>query len=154
MLANIFTFGTAASLLNGKNVKRTRYAYHLTLAWLHILECCAYADYINMLGPCDTAESIDAWEERQCKQSRTFSFWTTVKNFLLLVCRFVRAQRQCNWDLTLKACWSLPVKSGTTLVGHLSLYATWSDYQSRTQMYTLPSPRAFLFCREAPQNSH
>ena len=37
-LAKIYITGIASSLLAGKHVKRTRYAYNLTLAWLHILK--------------------------------------------------------------------------------------------------------------------
>ena len=107
VLADVFTSGVASSLLNGKHVKRTRYAYHLTLARLHILECQAYAEYKELLSLYDVPESFDAWEKRQCKRSRTFCFWITVKHFLILVSRFVRGQRQGDWDLTLKACWSL-----------------------------------------------
>ena len=41
-LANVFTTGVAASLLGGKHVKRTWYAYQLTLAWLYELKAQAY----------------------------------------------------------------------------------------------------------------
>ena len=41
-LAGIFTTGIATSLLAGKHVKRTRYAYQLTLAWLHVLKVQAH----------------------------------------------------------------------------------------------------------------
>ena len=67
VLANIFTLGTAQTLLSGKKITRTRHAYHLTLAWLHILESRAYQEYNDKLGY--KAESMDDWEHTQSKQS-------------------------------------------------------------------------------------
>ena len=107
--SNIFTTGVAASLLGGKHVKRTRNAYHLTLAWLHILECQAYSAYMeeSCSGLNDVVEPMDVWEQRMCRLCPTFCFWVTIKRFLLLVCRFVRGQRQANWNLTLQAIFGL-----------------------------------------------
>ena len=107
--SNVYTSGVAASLLGGKHVKRTRHAYHLTLAWIHILESKAYADYLHetVRNPYDVYESMEAWESRMCKLCPTFCVWITVKHFLLLVCRLVRGQRQGDWPLTLKACFGL-----------------------------------------------
>ncbi|KAK2159307.1 hypothetical protein NP493_1729g00032 [Ridgeia piscesae] len=61
-LAGIFTTGIATSLLAGRHVKRTRYAYQLTLAWLHILKVQAYDHYCrDGYGP---HEHMEMWEER------------------------------------------------------------------------------------------
>jgi len=46
-IANIFTPGVATSLLGGKHIKRTRYAYQLTLAWLNTLRIQAYDKYCH-----------------------------------------------------------------------------------------------------------
>ena len=57
----VFTFGIARSLLVGKHVKRTRYAYQLTLAWLHVLKVKAYNEYCQEeWGP---HESVEMWEK-------------------------------------------------------------------------------------------
>ena len=55
----------------------------------------------------DVVEPMDVWEQRMCSLCPTFCFWVTIKRFLLLVCRFVRGQRQANWNLTLQAIFGL-----------------------------------------------
>ena len=101
-LAKIVTPGIATSLLGGKHVKRTRYAYQLTLAWLHILKLQAYRSYCqDNYGP---HESLDMWEKRLTDNGPTTRYWKTVETYLLILCRFLRAQRSGNWELTLSAC--------------------------------------------------
>jgi hypothetical protein len=59
---NVYTPGTAKSLLGSSNVKRTRHAYQLTLAFLYQMEKEAYEEYCNEgYGP---HEPIQIWEER------------------------------------------------------------------------------------------
>ena len=61
-LDGTFTIGIATSLLAGKHVKRTRYAYQLTLAWLHVLKVQAYDHYCrDGYGP---HEPMEMWEKR------------------------------------------------------------------------------------------
>ena len=56
----IFTPGVSASLLSGKHVKCTRYAYQFTLAWLHMLKLQAYAEHCQLIwGP---RETMEIWE--------------------------------------------------------------------------------------------
>ena len=101
-LANVFTTGVSASLLGGKHVKRTRYAYQLTLAWLHVLKMQAYDEYCHEgYGP---HEPMDIWEKRLISKAPTICYWTTVRDFLLINCRFIRGQRVGDWPLTLNAC--------------------------------------------------
>ena len=106
IISKVFTSGVASSLLGGKHVKRTRHGYHLTLAWLHILEYQAYVDYRQSYsyGP---FEPMDVWETRLVNNCLTFRYWITVKNFLLLVCLLVRGQRHGDWILCLNACYEL-----------------------------------------------
>ena len=53
----IVTPGVSASLLGGKHVTRTRYAYQLTLAWLHMLKLQAYAEHCQLIwGPHETMD--------------------------------------------------------------------------------------------------
>ena len=61
-LAGIFTTGIATSLLAGEHVKRTRYAYQLTLAWLHVLKVQAYNHYCR--DSYGRHEPMEMWEKR------------------------------------------------------------------------------------------
>lgn len=98
-LARIFETGVAASLLGGKNVKRTRYAYHLTLIWLHVLELEAYEEYCkDGFGP---HEPMAIWERRLVTNAPTVLYWVTVREYLSLMCRFVEGQRLGDWQQTL-----------------------------------------------------
>ena len=100
-IANIFTPGVATSLLGGKHVKRTRYAYQLTLAWLNTLRIQAYDEYCHDgYGP---HEPIEMWEKRLISNAPTICYWTTVRDYMLIQCRFVRGQRTGDWPLTLKS---------------------------------------------------
>ena len=97
-MAEIFTPGVAKSLLGGKHIKRTRQAYLLTIAWIHILETNAYQQYLDSsIAP---YEPLEIWEARSAKNSPTFCFWITCRNFLLLTCRFISGQRSGDWNLT------------------------------------------------------
>ena len=76
-LAKIFTTGIASSLLAGKHVKCTRYAYQLTLAWLHVLKLQAYDESCRKgYGP---HEPIEMWGKRLISNSPTINYWTTVR---------------------------------------------------------------------------
>ena len=56
-LAKIYLPGIASSLLGGHHVKRSRYAYQLTLAWLHTMKHLAYHDNCKKVnGPCESME--------------------------------------------------------------------------------------------------
>ena len=60
-LGKIFTPGVASSLLGGKNIKRTRYAYQLTLALLYILKVQAHKAHCEeTYGP---HEPMKIWEK-------------------------------------------------------------------------------------------
>ena len=90
-LAKVFTPGVAVSLLAGKHVKRTRYAYQLTLAWLHVLKVQAYDEYCHEgYGPHVT---LEMWEKELVRNYPTICYWTTMREFLLINCRFVRGHR-------------------------------------------------------------
>ncbi|KAL8588046.1 hypothetical protein ACOMHN_061212 [Nucella lapillus] len=100
-LSKIYETGVAASLLGGKHVKHTRHAYHLTLAWLHLLEIEAYEEYCNAgFGP---FEPMVVWERRLFINAPTAFFWITVREYLSLMCRIVKGQRLGDWPLTLSA---------------------------------------------------
>lgn len=112
VLAGIFTPGVAKSLLSGNNIKRTRYAYQLTICWINIVLYKAYQQYLKSseYGPFET---YDVWEARlrdpkPCGpddgqvtfQCPTFRVWITYRNFLMLYFHFIRGQREGNWSLT------------------------------------------------------
>ena len=101
-LAEVFTPGVVVSLLGASHVKRTWYSYQLTLAWLHVLKVQAYNEY------CRTGygshEPVEVWEKRLTANAPTDCYWTTVRDYLLINCRFVLGQRMDNWPLTLNAC--------------------------------------------------
>jgi len=101
-LGKVTTPGVAKSFLGGSHVKRTRHAYHLTLAFLNMMKIQAYEEYCSDgYGP---HESIEMWEDRLASNSPTFLFWTLVREYLLINCRFLRAQRMGDWPLTISAC--------------------------------------------------
>ena len=76
--AEIYQSGVCNSLLGGKHVKRTRYAYELTLVWLEIMKRHFYEEYLTELGP---HEPIDIWEKRLDDNCPTVNFWITVRTF-------------------------------------------------------------------------
>ena len=96
--AGIYQSGVCNSLLGGKHVKRTRYAYELTLVWLEIMKRHSYEEYLTVLGP---HEPIDIWEKRLDDNCPTVNFWITVRTFLKCYLRFIRGQRTGDWMLTL-----------------------------------------------------
>ena len=100
--AKDFTSGVTVSILGGKHVKRTRYAYQLTLVWLHALRVQAYNEYCQEeWGP---HVSMEMWEKNLAGKSLTICYWTTMRDYLLTNYRFVRGQRMGDWPLTLSAC--------------------------------------------------
>ena len=100
-LSNIFPPGVASSLVGSSDVKRARYAYELTLVWLHQMKLEAYTEYCNsQIGP---HEPIEVWEKRLIKRSPTVQYWTLVKQYLMLVFRFIHSQRTGDWTKCLSA---------------------------------------------------
>jgi len=43
------------------------------------------------------------WEKRLISNAPTICYWTTVRDYMLIQCRFVRGQRTGDWPLTLKS---------------------------------------------------
>ena len=80
--------GTAGSFLGSSNVKPTRYAYHLTLAFLHELKLQAYADYCN--GCNGLPEPIETWEERLLKDLFPYFFICRHTNYTRWLPVFLR----------------------------------------------------------------
>ena len=49
-------------------------------------------------------ESMEIWEKRLVNNVQTICYWTTVREYLLINCRFIRGQRVGHWPLTLNSC--------------------------------------------------
>ena len=54
----------------------------------------------KLYGP----EPMEIWEKRHVNNVPTICYWTTVREYLLINCRFIRGQRVGHWPLTLNAC--------------------------------------------------
>ena len=49
-------------------------------------------------------EPMEIWEKRLVNNVPTICYWTTVREYLLTNCRFIRGQRVGHWPLTLNSC--------------------------------------------------
>ena len=98
--AKIYESGVCTSLLGGKFIKRTRYAYELTLVWLDLMGKRAYKHYLEQSGP---HEPFQVWEDRLAATCPTIKFWVLVRDYLLVYMVFIRGQRSGNWNDTLIA---------------------------------------------------
>ena len=49
-------------------------------------------------------EPMEIWEKRLVNNVPTICYWTTVREYLLINCRFIRGQRVGHWPLTLNSC--------------------------------------------------
>ena len=96
-IAGVFTPGVCSSFLGGKHVKRTWYAYELTLLWLSIMEDRAWDQYIKGEGP---HLSQEQWQ-RRLDECPTIGYWNIVRGLLMLNFQFVCGQRTGDWPLTL-----------------------------------------------------
>ena len=86
-LANVSTTGVVGSLLGGKHVKHKWYAYQLTLAWLYELKAQVYDEYCGEgYGP---HEPMEMWKKRLISNAPTICYWTTVRDYLHINCRFI-----------------------------------------------------------------
>ena len=94
--SNVLTSGRASSALADSHVKRTRYAHQVSLAALHLLKLHTYGMYSDEYGP---IEPFDIWDSRLYAGAPTFRYWNDVYEIELLMCRFVRAQREGDFRL-------------------------------------------------------
>ena len=49
-------------------------------------------------------EPMEIWEKRLVNNVPTICCWTTVREYLLINCRFIRGQRVGHWPLTVNSC--------------------------------------------------
>ena len=96
----------------------------------------------NPSGP----EPMEIWEKRLVNNVPTICYWTTVREYLLINCRFIRGQRVGHWPLTLNSCNELcpcfsPLDTQTMPAGYSFSWKTWQSYQMSTQQSMMLSWR-------------
>ena len=134
--AKVFTSGVTLSILGGKHVKRTRYAYQFTLAWLHALWVQAYNEYCqDEWGPHVSMEMWEkTWQENP-RPSATGLQWETT--FWPTVALFVGSEWVTGlWPwVPVMSCahGSSPLDTPTMPAGCLSSWKTWHVCQRHTQ---------------------
>ena len=69
--------GTAESFLNASNVKKTRYAHHVTASCLWILQQESYKDFCKQSNDTDT--DFVSWCEAKMQESSHFFFWHLIE---------------------------------------------------------------------------
>ena len=96
--AQVLTSGRAQSALNEHHSNRTRYAHQVSLMYLHILKQRAYS---NVDGP---PLSQGMWDQLSRTENPQFKFWSTIMEFELLLCRFIRSLREGYFLLYVQVC--------------------------------------------------
>ncbi len=101
--ATVFTPGVAISLLGGKHVKRTYYAYQFTLTWLNTLKMQAYDEYGH--DGYGSHEPIKLWERGLISSHNLLLDHSARLHAYTcyILCHFVRGQRTGDWPSTLKS---------------------------------------------------
>ena len=94
--AGIASSGTADSFLKSSHLARTRHAHQVTVAALSKLQHLAFSH-------ANTEDSFEEWKASMIEQSPTFQFWDTILRIELLVLIFVRAHRECNFNLYIES---------------------------------------------------
>ena len=80
--AQVLKVGRAQTALHEHHIKRTRYAYQVSLTSLCILKQKAYSEYYaNVLGP---PESLQMWDERCQAQISMFKYWSIIMELALV----------------------------------------------------------------------
>ena len=91
--ATVASPGVANSFLTASHLTRTRRAHQVTAASLHLLMKKAYEEYTL----------FDEWREEKMKKCPQFLYWATVLDFELVCLQLVRAIREADFSLYLKA---------------------------------------------------
>ena len=94
--AGIASSGTADSFLKSSHLARTRHAHQVTVGALSKLQHLAFS-------LANTEDSFEEWKASMIEQSPTFQFWDTILRIELLVLIFVRAHRECNFNLYIES---------------------------------------------------
>ena len=95
--SSIKTPGRADSMLQGKQVKRSRYVHQVSCAALYLLLCDAYVDSERQ------AEGFYHWIEDRRESSAQFLYWLTVIEMEALLLKLVRSLRESNFQMFVNA---------------------------------------------------
>ena len=84
-------------MLQGKQVKRSRYIHQVSCAALYLLLCDAYVDSERQ------AETFYHWIEDRHESSAQFHYWITVIEMEVLLLKLVRSLRESNFQMFVNA---------------------------------------------------
>ena len=101
--ASVVSSGVADSFLSASHITRTRRAHQVTAASLHILMNNAYEEYSKSDEIDRPARPFKQWKDEKMKKCPQFLYWATVQDFELLCLQLVRAFREADFSLYLKA---------------------------------------------------
>lgn len=101
--ATVASPGVANSFLTASHITRTRRAHQMTAASLHLLMKKAYEEYSKTEEIDGPARPFDEWREEKMKKCPQFLYWATVLDFELVCLQLVRAIREADFSLYLKA---------------------------------------------------
>ena len=102
--AGVATSGTADSFLKASHLTRTRHGHQVTVLALHKLQRDAFQ---TLDGYDDDENAFESWRIEMTNSSPTFQFWDIIMRFEMLVLIFIRAHRECDFLLYVKALESL-----------------------------------------------
>ena len=83
--------------------QKSRHAHQVTAASLSILKRSAYNSYVKDLPTNEDIPSFETWETRCAADCPQFQYWNLTIQFQLLILIFIRAQRDCNFQLYLES---------------------------------------------------
>ena len=101
--ADITTAGKADSFVKGSHVTRTRRAHQITASSLYLLMQQAYIDYSQHIEHSSQVKSFEEWCKERVDVCPKFRFWFIVLKLELLLLTFVRAIREGDFQLYVKA---------------------------------------------------
>ena len=101
--ATVASPGVAKSFPSASHITRTRRAHQETAASLHVLMKKAYEEFSNTREIDGPARPFDKWREEKIKKCPQFHYRATVLDFELVCLQLVRAIREADFSLYLKA---------------------------------------------------
>ena len=101
--ATVASPGVANSFLTASHITRTRRAHQVTAASLYLLMKKAYEEHRKTEETDEPARAFDEWKEEKMKKCPQFLYWATVLDFELVCLQLVRAIREADFSLYLKA---------------------------------------------------
>ena len=90
---------TNASFLIASHLTRTRRAYQITAAALHLLQHQGHAKYTTKAADDEEVITIEEWTSQMSKKSPQFLYWARVLDLELCCQQLVRALREAHFAL-------------------------------------------------------